>query len=165
VKVRGMADTLSDAATIARRGADQLDYLKHQAIEAIEEAREAGLIVGENLSVTDTGKYNGLRVAAVRRFAAMIAARAAALSTADKDIAARISAATSELSDRRFSESPENVQASDVLGFPRFTQLHRHWRKSDDEDRGGHQPQLRHSWWRPERSDHDVSPSWGQRSR
>jgi len=67
VKVRGMADTLSDAATIARRGADQLDYLKHQAIEAIEEAREAGLIVGENLSVTDTGKYNGFRVAAVRQ--------------------------------------------------------------------------------------------------
>ena len=35
--------------TIARRGADQLDYIKHQAIEAIEEAREAG----------HTGKYNG----------------------------------------------------------------------------------------------------------
>jgi hypothetical protein len=114
VKVRGLADTLSEAATIARRGADQLDYLKRQAIEAINEAREAGLAVGEDLSVTDTSKYSGFRIAAMRQHAATIAARAAALSTADKDIAAKISAATTELNGRGFAESPENVQALDV---------------------------------------------------
>src|SRR6478735_5484844 len=42
VKVRGMSDALSDAATIARRGADQLDYLKRKAVEAINEAHETG---------------------------------------------------------------------------------------------------------------------------
>lgn len=115
VKVRGLADTLSEAATIARRGADRLDYLKRQAIEAINEAREAGFAVGEDLSVTDTSKYSGLRIAAVRQFAATIAARADALSIADRDIAAKITAATTELHGGGFSESPENVQA---LDFP-----------------------------------------------
>lgn len=115
VKVRGLADTLSQSATIARRGADQLEYLKRQAIEAINEAREAGFTVGEDLSVTDPSKYSGLRIAAVRQHAATLAARAAALSSADKDIAAKITAATTELNGRGFSESPENVQA---LDFP-----------------------------------------------
>jgi hypothetical protein len=104
VKVRSLADTLSDAATIARRGADQLDYLKRQAVEAINEAREAGFTVGEDLSVTDTSKYSGLRIAAVRQHAATIAARAAALGTADKDIAAKMASATTELNGRGFAE-------------------------------------------------------------
>lgn len=114
VKVRGVADTLTDSAAIARRGADQLDYLKRQAMEAIAEAREAGFTVGEDLSVTDTSKYSGLRIAAMRQFAATIATRAAALSTADKDIATKITAATTELNGRGFTESPETVQALDV---------------------------------------------------
>ncbi len=114
VKVRGLADTLNDAATIARRGADQLDYLKRQVIDATEEAREAGFTVAEDLSVTDTSKYSGLRIAAVRQFAATIATRAAALGTADKDIAAKITAATTELNGHGFTESPETVQAFDV---------------------------------------------------
>lgn len=66
VKARGLADTLSEAATITRRGAEQLNYLQRQAIEAISEAREAGFTVGEDLSVTDTSKYSGSRGAAVR---------------------------------------------------------------------------------------------------
>lgn len=53
-------------------------------------------------------------VLAVRQFAATIAARAAALGAADKDIAARITAATMELNGRDFSESPETIQALDV---------------------------------------------------
>src|SRR6478736_3144250 len=115
VTVRGLADTLNGAATIARRGADPLDYLKRQAIEVINEAREAGFTVGEDLSVTDTSKYSRFRVAGVRQFADTIATRAAALGTADKDIAAKITAATAELNGRGFSESPETVQA---LDFP-----------------------------------------------
>ena len=120
MKVRGLADTLSGAATITRRGADQLDYLKRQAIDAIEEAREAGFTVGEGLSVTDTSKRSGLHAAAARQFAATIAARAAALSATDKDIAARISSATTDLNSSGFSEPPESIQALDVpLAPPR----------------------------------------------
>ncbi len=114
MKVRGLADELSEAATIARRGADQSDYLKRQAIEAINEARETGFTVGEDLPVTDTSKHGRPRIAAMRQHAATIAARVVALSTADKDIAAKITSATTELNGRGFAESSENVQALDV---------------------------------------------------
>jgi hypothetical protein len=114
VKVRGMSDMLSEAATIAGRGADQLDYLKRQAVEAINDAWEAGFTVGQDLSVADTSRYSGLRVAALRQYAGTIAARAAALSAADKDIAAKISAATTQLRGDRFEEAPQTVQALDV---------------------------------------------------
>ncbi|WP_243841495.1 hypothetical protein [Mycobacterium sp. DL592] len=114
VKVRGLADALSEAAAVARRGADRLDYLKRQTVEAINEAREAGFTVGDDLSVTDTSKNNGLRIAAMRQHAGAIAARAAALSAADKDIAARIGSVTTQLSEVRFAELPETIQALDV---------------------------------------------------
>ena len=86
VKVRGVADSLSGAATFARRGAEQLSYLQRQPIEAINEAHDAGFTVGEDLSLTDTSKYSGSRSAAMRKFATTIAARAAALSSADTDM-------------------------------------------------------------------------------
>lgn len=114
VKVRGLADSLCGAATIARRGAEQLSYLQRQAIEAINEAHDAGFTVGEDLSLTDTSKYSGSRSAAMRKFATTIAARAAALSSADTDIAAKITAATTELNGPGLSEAPETVQALDV---------------------------------------------------
>lgn len=114
VRVRGLADVLSDAATTARRGAVQLDSLKRQAIEVVEKARDAGFTVADDLTVTDTSKYRGSRVVAVQQFAATIAARAAALSTAEKDIATKITTATTELNGRGFSEPPESVHAMDV---------------------------------------------------
>lgn len=114
VTVRGLAESLREAAAVARRGADQLDHLKRHAVEAVNEARQAGFTVGEDLSVTDTSKSSGFRIAAVRQHAATIAARAVALSTADNDIAARIVAATTELNGRGFADPPENVQALDV---------------------------------------------------
>lgn len=113
VTVRGLSESLREAATVARRGADQLDYLKRQAIESINEAHEQGFTVGQDLSVTDH-VYSGLRIAAERQHAATIATRAAALDAADKDIAARISSATAQFSGRGFSESPTDVQGLDL---------------------------------------------------
>ena len=120
MRVRGLSDTLQEAAVIARRGADQLDYLKRQAIESINDARAAGFTVGEDLSVTDTSSYSGLRIGLVRQHAAMIAARAAKLSAADRDIAAKTASVTTELNGRGFAESPESktVQALDVPLVP-----------------------------------------------
>lgn len=114
-KVGGLADTLNDAATVARRGADQLNWLKRQVIDAIEEAREAGFTVAEDLKVTDSGEYNEVRSAAARQHAANIATFATALAVTDKDIAAQITSATAELGAGGFSQSPSDVQA---LDFP-----------------------------------------------
>jgi hypothetical protein len=114
VKVRGLADRVQDAAETARRGADQLDYLKRQAVDAINEARQAGFTVAEDLSVTDSALLGNLRAVKAQQHAAAIGASAAALSAADKDIAAKIAAATTELNGRGFTESPETVHALDV---------------------------------------------------
>ena len=116
VKVRGLADTLLEAATISRRGADQLDYLKRQAIEAVNDACAAGLTVREDLSVTDASKSSGLRIAVVRQHAATIASRATALSAADENIASKITTVAARLNDLGFTDLPadKTVQALDV---------------------------------------------------
>jgi hypothetical protein len=120
VKVRGLSDTLQEAAAIARRGADQLDYLKRQTLDAIYDARAAGFSVGEDLSVSDTSRFGGLRVGQVQHHAMTIIARAAALSTADNEIAAKITTATAELNGHGLSEPPEDktVQAVDYKTAP-----------------------------------------------
>jgi hypothetical protein len=120
VKVRGLSDTLQEAAAIARRGADQLDYLKRQTVDALNDAREAGFTVGEDLSVTDTSRGGGSRSWEARRQAAIVAERALALSTADKEIAAKINTTTAELADHGFTEPPEDrtVQAVDFKEAP-----------------------------------------------
>jgi hypothetical protein len=51
-KVRGLADSLHEVAAGARRGAQRLDYLKREAIDAIRAAQAAGFDVGDDLSVT-----------------------------------------------------------------------------------------------------------------
>ncbi|WP_319437589.1 hypothetical protein [Mycobacterium sp. RTGN5] len=118
IQVGGLADTLHEASEIARRGADQLDYLKRDALNAINQAREAGFSVSEDLSVTDSSR--GGRIAAARSHAAVIAGRAIALSTTDNELASRITATTAELSNHRFIEPPENggVQAVDFKEAP-----------------------------------------------
>jgi hypothetical protein len=52
VKVRGAADDLRVAVTAARRGADELLYARSSVLKAIAAAEKAGLVVGEDLSVT-----------------------------------------------------------------------------------------------------------------
>ena len=99
VKVRKLSDHLVEAANIARRGADQLDYLKRMAFDAVDEARAAGFTVGEDLSLSDRsltplGPAFAARQAQAQTLAAQIQLRAAALSAADHEIAANITAAT-----------------------------------------------------------------------
>jgi len=60
VTVRGLSDRLTEAAGIARRGADRLDYLKRDTLAAIEQARAAGFTVGEDLSVSDNSPLPGV---------------------------------------------------------------------------------------------------------
>jgi hypothetical protein len=111
VTVRGLSDRLTEAAGIARRGADRLDYLKRDTLAAIERARAAGFTVGEDLSVSDNsplpvGPALAARQAQAQSFAADIHTRAAALSLADNEIAASIAAAVAPLADVGFEEKP-----------------------------------------------------------
>ncbi len=116
VTVRGLSESLREAAAVARRGADQLDHLKRQAMDAINDAHDAGFTVGEDLSVTDDSQYGGLRIGLVRHHAATIAARVTAVRAADNEIAARITTATAALAEHGIAERPEDktVQALDA---------------------------------------------------
>ena len=106
VTARGLSESLREAAAVARRGADQLDHLKRQAIEAINDAGEAGFTVGEDLSPM-SASTTGLRIASVRYHAATIAASVAALRNAENEIAAKITTATAKIAEHGIAETPE----------------------------------------------------------
>src|SRR4051812_6991282 len=85
VKVRGAADDLRNAATAARRGADQLQYARFNVLNAITAAEKAGLVVGEDLSVTvaltsASAVEQSRQLASARQRADEIVARAIQLS-------------------------------------------------------------------------------------
>ncbi len=151
VKVRGLADHLFEAARVARRGADQLDYLKRAALDAVEEARSAGFDVGEDLSLSDRsltplGPAFAARQAQAQTLAAEIHLRAAALSAADHEVAANITTATAPLSGTSFDEEPDEktvVHAVDYktapVGPPKLPedpkQFHDAWEKLNPEEK------------------------------
>ncbi len=116
VRVRGFSDHLFEAAALARRGADELDYLKRSALDAVDKARTAGFTVGEDLSVSDRsvvplGPAFAVRQAQAQTLAAEIRIRAAALSAADHRIAAKITTATAPLSGIAFEEEAPDTGA------------------------------------------------------
>lgn len=109
-RVLGATDALNTAAGIARDGAAEIQSARQQALQAIELARAAGFAVGEDLSVTDATATPvsalSARMAQARSFAASIQGRAAALVATEREVAARITAATSGLNSIMFSDNP-----------------------------------------------------------
>lgn len=123
VKVRGLTDHLYEAANVARRGADQLVHHKQATMAAVEAARAAGFNVSEDLSLSDRsrvplGPAFAARQAQAQHHAAEIHLRAAALSAADHEIAAKITAATAPLSGIAFDEEQPGVQLVDYETAP-----------------------------------------------
>jgi hypothetical protein len=112
-KVRGMAAALRNAAAAACGGQTSLYAAKQAALSAIADAEAAGFRVGENLSVTSRQvvplEEMAARQVQCRRFAAEIGARAAALSTLDNDIAAKITASIPPLTEVSFTEAPDSA--------------------------------------------------------
>jgi hypothetical protein len=104
LRVLGGVDALNTAAAIARNGSAELRTARQFAIAAVIDARAAGFVVGEDLSVTDPSSpaRRAARVAQAQRLAAAIHNRALALVAADQTVANRISSATSELNNIRF---------------------------------------------------------------
>ncbi len=91
-------DQLQDAASVARRGASELQAARSQVRYAVEDARSAGFQVGEDLSVTDrmvggSAAQRAARQAAAEAFAGQIDGRAAQLVSVDAQVAGRITAA------------------------------------------------------------------------
>ena len=111
VRVRGLADHLRAAATAARSGAGDIARAKSQALQAIADAEAAGFTVGEDLSVSDANSTSlnsdwDARQADAQRFAAEIRSQAQNLATADKTVAASITAALAPLGENGVDGTP-----------------------------------------------------------
>ncbi|PLV47645.1 hypothetical protein X011_20075 [Mycobacterium tuberculosis variant microti OV254] len=91
VLVRGLADVLHESAAVARRGAEILDSVKRRVLDAVEEARDAGYVVGEDLSVTPP-RGGVAAQAQAELYTATIQERAAQLVAHDTAIAASTTA-------------------------------------------------------------------------
>jgi hypothetical protein len=120
VKIRGAADNLRNAAAVASRGADELLHARFNVLNAVAAAEKAGLVVGENLSVTvaltnGSALEQSRQLASARQRADEIAARVIELSAVDKRIADTITTATAPLAEVQFTESP--VQLVDNRTF------------------------------------------------
>lgn len=94
----GTVDQLREAASVARSGASDLEAARSQVQYAVEDARSAGFVVGENLSVTDrtwggSAAQRAARQAAAEAHAANIGGRAAQLVSTDAEVASRVTAA------------------------------------------------------------------------
>ena len=114
VRVRGAADHLRNAAVAASLGAEQLLHARSGVLTAITAAESAGLVVGNDLSVT-VALTNGSAIEqsrqleSARRIAQEIAARVRELGAVDKKVAATITAATAPVADMHFTEWPTQL--------------------------------------------------------
>ncbi|WP_445167509.1 hypothetical protein ACTXG7_27545 [Mycolicibacterium sp. Dal123E01] len=117
--VSGLADQLHDAASIARRGADQIAYIKERVLESVHTAEIAGFSVGEDLSVDSRAAGAARQVAArqaqAQAYANEIRTRVGELIAADQEVAAGMTRATADIGDARFSDgrSDHSIQAVD----------------------------------------------------
>src|SRR5271156_514891 len=101
------ARTVSDytlSSSIARQRAGELDQLRNRVLYAVEDAHNAGFIVGEDLSVSDTRTSGTAAELAARQaqaqiFVADIRSRAGALVGADTSVAGDLSSAGAGVGD------------------------------------------------------------------
>lgn len=114
VKVRGLADVLHESAGIARRGAATLYSAKRSVLDAVEDARAAGYVVGEDLSVT-APRGGVVAQAQAQVCAADIQERAFKLAGHDKEIAAKMGAAIAPLDAVTFADRPSGSPRSSDL--------------------------------------------------
>ncbi|CAJ1505556.1 WXG100 family type VII secretion target [[Mycobacterium] burgundiense] len=118
-QVRGLADTLHGAATVARTGADRIDAAKSAAVDALRRADAAGFDVGEDLSLSSRREFTAAeypaKLAEAQALSAEINTCAAQLAAADTAVASAITTAVAPLGEVAF---PETVQLVDFKQGP-----------------------------------------------
>jgi hypothetical protein len=103
----GQADQLRNTSRIARQQAGVLNQLRNSVLYAVEDAHNAGFIVGEDFSVTDgqtsrTAAELAARQAQAQVFAADIRGRAGALVGTDTTVAGDLASAAAGVGDTGF---------------------------------------------------------------
>jgi hypothetical protein len=116
--VSGKVDQLRQASAVARDGAGCIGAAHRRVIYAIEDARDGGFQVIENLSVTDT------RISPTAAFASEIRQRATQLVDIEKQVAGRITAAAAGIATTDFP-------TTDHQFAPRIQSVDQHTFKQD----------------------------------
>jgi hypothetical protein len=109
--VMSKADQLREAASIARQGAGDIGAAQRRVLYAMEDAHNAGFLVGEDLSVTDTRTSKNpaelaARQAQAQALSADIRERAAQLVGVDTEVGGNITGAAGDVGDTTFTETP-----------------------------------------------------------
>lgn len=112
--VSGKADSLRQAAGVARSGASDITSAKRSALNAVEDAQNAGFDVGEDLSVSyddhgGSAAEQAARQAKAVELASQIWSRAGQLEATDQKVAGQLTTATAGVGNGGFAQaSPSN---------------------------------------------------------
>jgi hypothetical protein len=117
----GKADQLRESASIARRGASDISAAQRAVLYKVDDAHNAGFVVGEDLSVTDTrssrtAAERAARQAQAQAFAADIRQRAAQLVGLDHEVAGNLANAASGIGNTTFNEQPIKTADDKIVG-------------------------------------------------
>lgn len=109
--VSSKADQLRDAALTARKAAGDMSAAQRSVLYKVDDAHQAGFVVGEDLSLTDTQRSRdaaelAARQAQAQALAADIRSRAAQLLAADSEVGAKLTAAAGDVGSLNFNEKP-----------------------------------------------------------
>jgi hypothetical protein len=109
--VSSKADQLREASLTARKGAGDISAAQRSVLYKVDDAHQAGFVVGEDLSLTDTQRSRNAAELAARQaqaqaLAADIRSRAAQLLAADSEVGAKLTATAGDVGGLTFNEKP-----------------------------------------------------------
>ena len=109
--VSSKADQLREASLTAREGAGDISAAQRSVLYKVDDAHQAGFVVGEDLSLADTRRSRdpaelATRQAQAQALSADIRSRAAQLLAADSEVGARLTATAGNVGSLNFNEKP-----------------------------------------------------------
>lgn len=105
------SDQLRDAALTARKGAGDISAAQRSVLYKVDDAHQAGFVVGEDLSLADTQRSRNAAELAARQaqaqaLSADLRSRAAQLVAADGEVGTKLTATAGDVSSLTFNEKP-----------------------------------------------------------
>src|SRR5271156_4297359 len=105
------SDQLREASLTARKGAGDISGVQRSVLYKVDDAHQAGFVVGEDLSLTDTQRSRSAAELAARQAQAQALApdirrRAAHLLAVDSEVGAKLTATAGDVGSLNFNEKP-----------------------------------------------------------
>ena len=109
--VSSKADQLREASLTARKGAGDISAAQRSVLYKVDDAHQAGFVVGEDLSLADIRRSRdavelATRQAQAQALSADIRSRASQLLAADSEIGAKLTATAGDVGSLNFNEEP-----------------------------------------------------------